>query len=168
MGPASRSQQQSTAELNVRVKVFGPLAARLPGASGKTTDQGTAVDFAGSYVYENSSSIGACADLWDYRYAWGEWGPYLGPVQSIVAQTGDTGRIAVTVSWPYPAHDHQERLVPDPNGCDWAITDTDTAEVEAQVLIGLADTTGTTFEFAGQPDPFTQVSGTLIATEIVE
>jgi hypothetical protein len=170
VGPGSRSEEHSTAGLNVRAKVFGPLAAPLPGASGTTIDQGTTVDFAGSYVYQNSADVGACADMWDYRYAYGVLGPYLGPVQSIVAQTGETGRIAITVSWPYVSHDHQARLVPTTSGCDWANTDTDTAETESQVLIGLADRNGTTFQFTGRPpwDSFTQVSGTLTATEIVE
>jgi hypothetical protein len=111
-----------------------------------------------------------CAELWDYRYVWGEWGPHVGPVQSIAVKTGDTGRMAITVSWSYVSHDHQARLVPTTNGCDWDYSDTETAEVESQTLIGLADRSGTTFDFTGRPpwDPATQVTGSVSATEVVE
>ncbi len=119
LGPGSRSDEQSTATLEVRAKVFGPLLAPLPAASGKTIDQGTTVDFAGSYEHENST-LGACADNWDYRYDFGVLGPYRGPVTSIVAETGDTGRIGITVSWTYAIHGYEVWQVPDLNGCDWA------------------------------------------------
>lgn len=170
LGPGSRSEEQSTTELSVRVKVFGQLAAPLPAASGTTIDQGTTVNFAGSYEHENSSSTGMCAELWDYLYVWGEWGPHVGPVQSIAVKTGDTGRMAITVSWSYVSQDHQARLVPTTNGCDWDHSDTETAEVESQTLIDLAGPSGTTFDFTGRPpwDPATQVTGSVTATEIVE
>jgi hypothetical protein len=170
LGPGSRSEEQSTTELSLRVKVFGQLAAPLPAANGKTVDQGTTVNFVGSYERQNMSNSGTCAESWDYRYAWGEWGPHLGPVQSIAVQTADNGRMAVSLSWPYVSHNHQTQLFPTTNGCDWAYSDTDTADVESQVLIGLADPSGTTFTFSGSPpmDPATEISGSVTATEVVE
>jgi hypothetical protein len=133
-------------------------------------DEGTTVDHSGSVDYRPRSEAGTCDELIADQYMFSQTilGPYRGPVATIHAATGNAGRLAVTADWPYVAHEQTSTLIPDPNGCDWSNVERDINRVEDVLAVGLVSATGTVVTFDARPDPFTHVTGKLVAAEVVQ
>lgn len=161
---------ESNAELEVRILAQGLLGFGANPALATVVDEGTAVEFTGQSAYRSRSDTGTCDELIadNYRSIETVFGPYAGPVDSIEASTGDTGRFVLSAGWRYVAHETTMTLVPDPSGCDHRFVDQDIARTEEVVAVGVVSQSGTDFTFDNQPDPFTKVTGKLRAQEVVQ
>ena len=160
----------SNIELEVRLLTQGLIGFGSHPDSATVVDEGTAVAFTGQTDYESRSGAGTCEELIADHYTsiTTVFGPYIGPVDSVDALVGDSGRFIVRANWRYVAHETTRTLVADPNGCDWRSVDLDLSRTEEVNALGLVDDSGTMITFDHQPDPFTKVTGKLRAQEVVQ
>lgn len=159
----------STSELEVRLLTHGLFGYGATPETPTIIDEGTRVDFTGMTDYESRSSSATCAELIadNYRSVVTVLGPYAGPVDSLTLRGGDTGLVALRADWRYVALESTSTLFPTQNGCDWAYAERSLPRVEEVEAVGVVAGPGRTIAFDSWPDPFTHVTGTLTAEEVV-